>query len=111
MILPVTAAAVAQRDVPVQVRAIGNVQAISTVTIKSQVDGQVLRVHFEEGQSVRKGDVLITLDPAPFEATLRQAEAVLARDTAQLLQAEAALAILDGNENENGNANAKGLSP
>jgi multidrug efflux system membrane fusion protein len=89
--VPVTAAAVAQRDVPVQVRAIGNVQAISTVTIKSQVDGQVIRVHFEEGQSVRKGDVLFTLDPAPFEATLRQAEAVLARDTAQLLQAEAAL--------------------
>jgi multidrug efflux system membrane fusion protein len=61
------------------------------VTIKSQVDGQVLRVHFEEGQSVRKGDTLFTLDPAPFEATLRQAQAVLARDTAQLLQAEAAL--------------------
>jgi multidrug efflux system membrane fusion protein len=89
--VPVTAATAAQRDVPVQVRAIGNVQAITSVTIKSQVDGQVLRVHFEEGQSVRKGDVLFTLDPAPFEATLRQAQAVLGRDTAQLLQAEAAV--------------------
>jgi multidrug efflux system membrane fusion protein len=89
--VPVTAATVAQRDVPVQVRAIGNVQAISAVTIKSQVDGQVLLVHFEEGQSVRKGDILFTLDPAPFEATLRQAKATMARDTAQLLQAEAAV--------------------
>lgn len=85
------AAMVLQKAVPVQIRAVGNVQAISSVTIKSQVDGQVLRVHFEEGQSVRKGDVLFTLDPAPFEATLRQAKATLARDTAQLLQAEAAV--------------------
>ncbi len=88
---PVMAAMVLQKAVPVQIRAVGNVQAISSVTIKSQVDGQVLRVHFEEGQSVRKGDVLFTLDPAPFEATLRQAKATLARDTAQLLQAEAAV--------------------
>ena len=90
--VPVLAAVVTQKAVPVEIRAIGNVQAISTVTIKSQVDGQVLRVHFEEGQNVRKGDVLFALDPAPFEATLRQTKASLARDTAQLLQAEAALA-------------------
>ncbi len=89
--VPVLAAMVTQKAVPVQIRAVGNVQAISSVTIKSQVDGQVLRVHFEEGQNVRKGDVLFTLDPAPFEATLRQAKATLARETAQLLQAEAAL--------------------
>ena len=85
------AAMVIQKAVPVQIRAVGNVQAISSVTIKSQVDGQVLRVHFEEGQNVRKGDILFTLDPAPFEATLRQAKAAMARDTAQLLQTEAAL--------------------
>jgi multidrug efflux system membrane fusion protein len=82
---------VVQKAVPVQIRAVGNVQAISSVTMKSQVDGQVMRVHFEEGQNVRKGDILFTLDPAPFEATLRQAKAALARDTAQLLQAEAAV--------------------
>jgi multidrug efflux system membrane fusion protein len=89
--VPVIAATVMQKAMPVQVRAVGNVQAISSVTIKSQVDGQVLRVHFEEGQSVRKGDILFTLDPGPFEATLRQAKAALSRDMAQLLQAEAAL--------------------
>ncbi len=89
--VPVLAATVTQKAVPVQIRAVGNVQAISSVIIKSQVDGQILQVHFEEGQSVRKGDVLFTLDPAPFEASLRQAKASLARDKAQLLQAEAAL--------------------
>ena len=89
--VPVMAATVLQKPVPVQVRAVGNVQAISSVTIKSQVDGQVLRVHFQEGQNVQRGDILFTLDPGPFEATLRQAKAALARDTAQSLQAEAAL--------------------
>lgn len=89
--IPVTAAPVTQRAVPVQIRAVGNVQAISSVVIKSQVDGQVLRVHFAEGQDVRKGDILFTLDPAPFEAALRQAEATLARDAAQVQQAKAAL--------------------
>ena len=89
--VPVIAAMVTQKAVPVQIRAVGTVQAISSVTIKSQVDGQVLRVHFEEGQNVHKGDILFTLDPGPLEAMLRQAKATLARDTAQLLQAEAAL--------------------
>ena len=90
--VPVTAATVVQKAVPVQVRAIGNVQAISTVTIKSQVDGQVLHVHFAEGQDVKAGDPLFTLDQRPFEAALKQAEATLARDRAQLKQAEATLA-------------------
>ncbi len=98
--VPVIAAAVVQRDMPVQVRAVGNVQAISSVTLKSQVDGQVARVHFEEGQTVRKGEVLLTLDPGPLEAARRQAEANLARDTAQLLQAEAALAQSQAGEKQ-----------
>ncbi|HSB79363.1 MAG TPA: efflux RND transporter periplasmic adaptor subunit [Candidatus Methylomirabilis sp.] len=89
--VPVMAATVTQKPVPVQVRAVGTVQAVSSVMIKSQVDGQVSRVHFQEGQDVRKGDILFTLDPGPFEATLRQAKANLARERAQLLQAEAAL--------------------
>jgi len=89
--VPVSAATATQRDMPVQVRAVGNVQAISSVVIKSQVDGQVLRVHFAEGQNVRKGDILFTLDPAPFEAALRQARATLARDAAQVQQAKAAV--------------------
>jgi multidrug efflux system membrane fusion protein len=90
--VPVTAATVAQRAVPYQVRAIGNVQAVASVTIMSQVDGQVARVHFAEGQDVKKGDLLFTLDQRPFAATLQQAEATLARDVAQLKQAEANLA-------------------
>jgi multidrug efflux system membrane fusion protein len=90
--VPVTAATVEQRAVPVQVQAIGNVQAVASVTILSQVDGQVFRVHFAEGQDVKKGDLLFTLDQRPFEASLQQAEATLARDVAQLKQAEANLA-------------------
>lgn len=89
--VPVIAATVTQKVVPVQVRAVGTVHAISSVMIKSQVDGQVFWVHFQEGQNVQKGDALFTLDPGPFGATLRQAKANLARENAQLLQAEAAV--------------------
>ena len=90
--IPVIAATAVQKAVPVQVRAIGNVQAIASVTIKSQVDGQVLRVHFTEGQEVKAGDLLFTLDPRPLEAELQRAQATLARDRAQLRQAEATVA-------------------
>jgi len=90
--VPVTAAAVLQRDVPYQVRAIGNVQAYSSVTIMSQVDGQVFRVHFAEGQEVQAGDLLFTLDQRPLQADLQRAEGNLARDMAQEKQAEANLA-------------------
>lgn len=90
--VPVTATDVITRSVPVQLRANGTVQAYSTVTVMSQVDGQVRQIHFSEGQDVRKGGLLFTLDQRPFEAALRQAEAILGRDTAQREQAEAALA-------------------
>jgi len=82
--VPVTAAAVIQKTVPVQIRAIGNVEAYSTVSVKSQIGGILMRVHFREGQDVRKGDILFTIDPRPYEASLRQAEANLAKDNAQL---------------------------
>jgi multidrug efflux system membrane fusion protein len=75
---------------PVEVRAIGNVDAYSTVGVKPQVGGTVLRVHVRPGQEVRTGDPLFTIDPRPFAAALRQAEANLARDRAQRQQAEAA---------------------
>lgn len=81
---PVSADTVVQKAVPVQVRAIGNVEAYSTVGIKAQIGGELLRVHFREGQDVSKGDLLFTIDPRPYEATLKQAEANLAKDTAQL---------------------------
>ncbi len=86
--VPVTVAAAVQKDVPVQIKAIGKVQAYSTVTVKAQVPGELLSVHFREGQDVRKGDLLFTIDPRPFEAQLKQAEANLARDRAQLANAK-----------------------
>jgi len=82
--VPVTADTVIQKTVPVQIRAIGNIEAYSTVSVKSQIDGVLTRVHFKEGQDVRKGDLLFTIDPRPYEAALKQAEANLAKDTAQL---------------------------
>ncbi|GAB4411604.1 MAG: efflux RND transporter periplasmic adaptor subunit [Thermodesulfovibrionales bacterium] len=82
--VPVTAASVTQKTVPVQVRAIGNVDAYSSVGVKAQVGGELIQVHFKEGQDVNKGDLLFTIDPRPYEAALKQAEANLARDTAQM---------------------------
>ena len=90
--VPVAASAAVSKPVPVQVRANGTVQAMASVTVMSQVDGQIARTHFSEGQDVKTGDLLFTLDQRPFEAALSQAQANLARDTAQLQQAEAALA-------------------
>jgi multidrug efflux system membrane fusion protein len=90
--VPIGVAIVVTKSVPVQVLANGTVQAIATVTINSQADGQISAIHFTEGQDVKQGDRLFTLDRRPFEATLRQAQANLARDTAQHQQAEAALA-------------------
>jgi len=73
---------------PIQVSAIGTVQSIATVIIKSRVDGQIADVHFEEGQDVKEGDLLFTLDNRSFQAQLAQAEAVLQRDRAQLERAQ-----------------------
>jgi multidrug efflux system membrane fusion protein len=82
---------VARKTIPVRLSAIGNVQAYSTVSIRAQVGGQLVRVHFREGQDVKRGDPLFTIDPRPFEAQLSQAESNLAKDVAQLRQAEANL--------------------
>ena len=82
--VPVAVGIVIQKTVPVQIRAIGNVEAYSTVSVKSQIGGILMRVHFREGQDVRKGDILFTIDPRPYEAALKQAEANLAKDNAQL---------------------------
>jgi len=80
----VTAGTVIQKTVPVQIRAIGNVEAYSTVSVKSQIGGILTRVHFREGQDVNNGALLFTIDPRPYEAALKQAEASLTKDTAQL---------------------------
>ncbi len=86
--VPVAVATVVQKDVPVQLRAIGNVEAYSTVSVKSQVEGQLARVHFVEGQPVNRGNLLFTIDPRPFEAAVRQAEATRARNLAEARNAE-----------------------
>ena len=90
--VPVTVAPVVQKSVPIQIRTIGNVEAYSTVSIKAQVGGALTGVYFKEGQDVKKGDLLFTIDPRPFEADLQRAEANMNRDTAQLKQAHANLA-------------------
>ena len=75
--------AVAKRkEVPVQLQAVGTVEAHATVSIKSRIDGQLVGVHFREGQDVKKGDLLFTIDPRPHEAAIKEARARLARDTA-----------------------------
>jgi membrane fusion protein, multidrug efflux system len=85
---PVRIATVASRTMPVELQAIGNVEAISTVSIKAQISGQLMRVHFKEGDFVKKGQLLFTIDRAPFEAALRQAEGTLAKDEAQALNSK-----------------------
>jgi multidrug efflux system membrane fusion protein len=92
---PVVVAAAKVASVPVTLNVIGNVQAFSAVAVKSQVDGQIREVHFREGKTVKKGDLLFTLDPRPYEAVLRQAEAVLAKDKALLDKAVADLKRLE----------------
>jgi membrane fusion protein, multidrug efflux system len=84
---PVTVATVASRTMPVELQAIGNVEAISTVSIKAQISGQLVGVHFKEGDFVKKGQLLFSIERPPFEAALRQAEGTLAKDEAQALNA------------------------
>jgi multidrug efflux system membrane fusion protein len=78
----VTVGKVTQKTMPVEVVAVGNVEAISTISIRAQVAGEVQDVHFKEGDFVAKGQVLLTIDPRPYEAALAQAKAALARDKA-----------------------------
>jgi multidrug efflux system membrane fusion protein len=85
--VPVTVASVLQETVPIRLQAIGNVEAYQTVAIKARVDGQIVAVTFREGDPVKKRAVLFRVDPRPYEAALRQAEANALRDTAARDQA------------------------
>lgn len=85
---PVTVSAAVEKTIPVQINAIGSVEAFQTISIKTKITGQITRVHFKEGQDVKKGDLLLELDKRPYIAALRQAEANLARDEAQAKNAE-----------------------
>lgn len=81
--VPVKVAQAQQKNVPVRIKAIGTVEAFTSVALKSQVSGQVTRIHFREGSDVKKGDLLISIDPEPFRATLSHYEATLVKDQAQ----------------------------
>src|SRR5262245_30646554 len=86
--VPVSVATVTQESLPVEIRAIGAVEASETVQIKAQVAGELIGVRFVEGAEVHKGDLLLEIDPRPYREALRQAEAALARDNALMRQAE-----------------------
>ena len=85
--VPVTVSVVGKETVAVRLAAIGNVEAYSTVALKARVDGQIIEVNFKEGAPVKKGEVLFRIDPRPYEAALRQAEANALRDAAARDQA------------------------
>ena len=85
--IPVTAAPVVARDVPLNLTGIGTVQAFNTVTIRARVDGELVNVTFTEGQDVKKGDVLAQIDPRPYQAALENVTAMLAKDQAALSNA------------------------
>ena len=87
--VPVLVAKAEQKTVATRIRAIGRVEAYSTVEIKAQVSGQVIEVDFKEGQEVKKGDLLFKIDQRPFQAALSQARAALSKSEAQLAQAVA----------------------
>ena len=78
--IPVSVALARTADVSVYISGLGSVIPISTVNVKSRVDGQLMEVHFLEGQSVKRGDLLATIDPRPFQVQLTQAEGQMARD-------------------------------
>jgi membrane fusion protein, multidrug efflux system len=90
--VPVVTAKVGQKDVPIDVAVVGNVEAYSTISVKAQVGGEITKVFFKEGDLVKKGDPLFTIDPRPLEAALAQVKANLAKDQALLAQAQANLA-------------------
>jgi membrane fusion protein, multidrug efflux system len=89
--VPVAVAAVERKTVPLQIQAIGSVEAYAVVSIKAQVGGELVSVHFKEGQDVGKGDLLFSIDPRVYEAALAQAEANLAKDRGLVQQARAVL--------------------
>jgi multidrug efflux system membrane fusion protein len=86
--VPVTVGKVVEKEMPLEINAVGAVEAYSTVAVRAQVTGELTNVNFRQGEDVRAGQVLFTLDHRPLEATLRQAEANLQRDSAQAANAQ-----------------------
>src|SRR4030095_14905439 len=88
---PVVAGTVVRHDVPIYLQGVGTVIAYNTVIVRSQIQGQITRINFTEGQAVKTGDMLAVIDPRPYQAQLDQATANRSRDEAQLTNAEANL--------------------
>ena len=86
--IPVSVATAEKRDMPVYLTGLGSVTAFNTVSVRPRVDGQLLDVNFREGQHVNQGDLLVVIDPRPYEVALSQAQAALFRDQAQLRDAQ-----------------------
>src|SRR5579872_2510045 len=91
-LIPVRTAVVQQRDMPVLISGLGTVTAFKTVTLRSRVDGELIKVAFTEGQMVREGELLAEIDPRLFQSQLQQAEGTLAKDEATLKLAKITLA-------------------
>ena len=85
--VPITTGTVTQGPIGVYINALGTVTPVYTATITSRVDGQIISVNYREGQMVRKGDVLLEIDPRPYQAALTQAQGTLAHDEALLNEA------------------------
>ncbi|HEX4411829.1 MAG TPA: efflux RND transporter periplasmic adaptor subunit [Xanthobacteraceae bacterium] len=86
--VPVTVTEARQQDIPIYYDALGTVQALNTVAIRAQVNGQIISIAFRQGQEVRKGDILAKIDPTPFQASLDQATAKKSQDQALLIDAQ-----------------------
>ena len=86
--VPVGVASVQQKNFPVYLTGLGSVQAFNTVALKTRIDGQITKVNFQEGQDVQQGELLIQIDPRPYEVALQTATANLQRDEAQLNNAK-----------------------
>src|SRR5258708_14811781 len=83
-VVPVVVATASKGDLPVFLNGLGNVTAFNTVTVRSRVDGQIVKINFTEGQYVKEGDSLVEIDPRPYQVQLEQAQGQLAKDQAQL---------------------------
>jgi multidrug efflux system membrane fusion protein len=91
-VVPVSVAKANAESVPTELRVVGTVEASSIVQVKSQIAGELEKVAFAEGQNIAKGDLLFVIDERPYQDALRQAEAAVVRDRAQIAQSEASLA-------------------
>jgi membrane fusion protein, multidrug efflux system len=87
--VPVSVALVTRQTVPLTTKAIGNVEAYATVAIRALVSGELVKIHFKQGQEVQKGDLLFTIDPRPLQAALAQAEGTVEKDRSQLANSRA----------------------